>query len=69
MAETSDIPHRELLDDIKAFCLSSGVSKSKFGQDAVKDPRFVFDLEAGRECRRSTVQKVMDYMAGAEAAQ
>ena len=54
--------HPELLADIDKFCVESGMSRSAFGDKAMNDPRFVFDLEAGRELRRKSKQRVEDFM-------
>lgn len=58
----TDIPHADLLAEIDAYCAASGLTRSKFGTDALNDPRFVFDLEAGRECRRATIQRALEFM-------
>lgn len=52
----------ELLDAVAAHIEATGISKSAFGEKAVGDPRFVFDLEAGRECRRKTEARVRDFI-------
>lgn len=46
-----------LLDEIEAFLRESEVTPTAFGRDAMGDPRFVFDLRAGRELRRATAQQ------------
>ena len=63
--------HPELIAEIAAFCLRNTMAKSTFGQEAMGDPRFVFDLEAGRELRSKTISRVRLYIAGfpASAAQ
>lgn len=55
--------HPDLLTEIVAHCAERGLSKSAFGQAAVGDPRLVFDLEAGRELRRRTVERIRAFMA------
>lgn len=60
-------PHDLLLQDIERFLAESGLSPSAFGVAAINDPRFVFELRAGRECRRSTRQKVQTFMAAERA--
>lgn len=59
--------HPDLVAEIAAFCERSGVSKSAFGTAAVGDPRFVFDLESGREIRRRTYARVRHYLDTGEA--
>ena len=41
---------------------------TRFGREALGDPRFVFDLREGRECRSLTVTRVLTYMAAHESA-
>jgi hypothetical protein len=43
-----------------------GVPPARFGVEAVRDPRFVFDLRNGREPRARTVAKVEAYIARIE---
>ena len=54
--------HPDLLAEIAAYCARNGQSKSAFGLAAVGDPRFVTDLEGGRECRSKTIARVRNYM-------
>lgn len=58
----SSIPHPDLLADILAHCEANGLSRAEFGKRAMNDPRFVYDLEAGRECRRATIEKARNFM-------
>jgi len=60
-------PSIDLLAAIEAHCAKSGMSKTAFGTSAVGDPRFVADLAAGRECRRKTVIRVLDFIATGRA--
>ena len=53
-----------LLHDIKAFCLDQDMAPTRFGTEALRDPRLLSDLEDGRELRVSTEQRVRQYMAG-----
>lgn len=55
-------PQGQLLTAIAAFCEMHNFSKSAFGEKALNDPGFVFDLEQGRECRRATLRKVQSFM-------
>lgn len=66
--ENVDLPHADLLRDIETFIEAHDMTKSAFGVAAVRDPRFVFDLEGGRECRRSTVIRVRRFMGVAPSA-
>ena len=64
------IPHPELLAEIQATCAAAGITETRFGKEAVGDFSFVSDLQAGRECRRSTLVRVRAHLdtvkAGAE---
>lgn len=53
----------ELLEQIEAYLMRSGVSPSTFGRLAVGDPRFVGDLKAGRKLRRGTRERVNAYLS------
>lgn len=51
-----------LLREIEKFLRVSQVSAARFGREAMRDPRFVFDLRKGREPRLRTVTKVRAYL-------
>ena len=51
-----------LLWEIEKFLRSSKIAPTRFGRDAVGDPRFVFDLRRGREPRAGTVKRVRAYL-------
>lgn len=55
-------PHLDLLAMIEAHRAKSGVSETAFGTLAVGDPNFIRNLRAGREPRRKTVQRVLDFI-------
>lgn len=63
----TELPHADLLAEILAFCETNGVAKTIFGLRSVNDASFVTDLEQGRECRRSTVARVRQFMQSADA--
>lgn len=52
-----------LLDDVEQFLSTSGIAPTQFGKLSANDPNFVFELRAGRDYRRSTEQKIRDFMA------
>lgn len=58
-----------LLSEIEAFLARTGMKPTVFGKRAVGDPRFVFDLRDGRECRSKTGRRVRDFMATAGAGE
>lgn len=57
------VTHPDLLADIIEHCADNSLSKAEFGKSVMGDPRFVYDLEAGRECRRATIEKVRAALA------
>lgn len=38
------------------------MTPTRFGREAVRDPRFVFDLRQGREPREPTLRRVRAYL-------
>lgn len=54
--------HVDLLDEIAAYRDQHGLSRSAFGMRLMGDPRFVADLEQGRELRRRTIAKLRERM-------
>jgi hypothetical protein len=56
-----------LLRHVERHLRRFGVPPARFGIEAVKDPRFVFDLRNGREPRARTVARVEAYIARVES--
>ena len=56
-----------LLSLIERHLRNSGTAPTRFGRDAVGDPRFVLDLRIGREPRATTSERVAAYIAEREA--
>jgi hypothetical protein len=54
-----------LIERIEAHMRALKMSPSRFGREAVGDPRFVFTLWEGRVPRKATVARVLAYLAGA----
>lgn len=52
-----------LLSVIEKYLSRSGTPPTRFGREAVGDPRFVLDLRNGREPRAATVSRVSAYLA------
>lgn len=58
-----------ILDAVEAFLRESGMSATAFGERAMRDPKFVFDLRGGkRELLPSTSKRVVGFMDGWRAA-
>ncbi|MEO7635917.1 MAG: hypothetical protein ABIS38_09775 [Sphingomicrobium sp.] len=54
-----------LLREVEKFLRRCDIPATRFGRDAVGDPRFVFDLRRGRDPRPRTVERVLDYLGSA----
>ncbi len=57
-----------LLSRVERYLRRSGTTPTRFGREAVRDPRFVFDLRNGREPRPATLQRVGDFLDAQEQA-
>lgn len=51
-----------LIRQIERFLRETGMSATRFGRRAVRDPRFVVDLRNGREPSRRTTARVERFM-------
>jgi hypothetical protein len=51
-----------LLRHIEKFLRESGMAPTRFGRDAVRDPRLVFDLRNGREPSSRMTKRVEHFM-------
>ena len=51
-----------LLREVEKFLRQCDVAPTRFGRDAVGDPRFVFDLRNGRDPRPRTIARVRAYL-------
>lgn len=52
-----------LLYIVERYLNHTGTSATRFGREAVNDPRFVIDLRNGREPRASVHARVAAYVA------
>lgn len=52
----------DILADIERFRAEHGVPETTFGRRAASDPNLIAGLRAGRELRRSTEQRVRNFM-------
>jgi hypothetical protein len=55
-----------LLREVEKYLRKGRVAPTRFGREAVRDPRFVFDLRNGREPRPRTVKRVLAYLEAAQ---
>ena len=51
-----------LLRDVEKFLKFSNTPATRFGREAMGDPRFVFDLRKGREPGVNTVKRVRAFL-------
>jgi len=51
-----------LLREVEKFLRRSDTAPTRFGREAVGDPRFVFDLRNGRDPRPRTIARVLAYL-------
>jgi hypothetical protein len=51
-----------ILRDVEKFLKISNMPATRFGREAMKDPRFVFDLRRGREPRPTTVRRIRAFL-------
>ena len=51
---------------VEVYLRRSGVSPTRFGREAVRDPQFVFDLRKGREPGPRVTRRVRAYLEARE---
>lgn len=51
-----------VLRKIEKFLASTGMAPTRFGRDAVRDPRLVFDMRNGREPTPRMEQRIEHFM-------
>lgn len=51
-----------LLREVEKFLRQTDIAPTRFGREALRDPRFVYDLRNGRDPRPSTVAKVLAFL-------
>ncbi len=54
--------------EIEAFIQKHGIAATRFGKEAVGDPKFVFDIREGRSPSWRTAARVKSFMAGYQPA-
>lgn len=52
---------------IEKFLEASGMSAARFGREAARDPRLVFDLRQGRSLRPETAERLKQFLQQREA--
>lgn len=51
-----------ILRKIESFLRDTGMAPTRFGRDAVRDPRLVFDMRNGREPSPKMIQRIEHFM-------
>lgn len=57
-----------LLNRIEAYLRASRISATRFGREAVRDPKLVHDMRCGRQLGAATRRRVEAFLGAAEAA-
>lgn len=57
-----------LLCRVENYLRLTGISASRLGREATRDPRFVFELRNGREPRAAMRRRLSAYLARGEKA-
>lgn len=52
-----------MLRAIERFLRETGMAPTRFGRDAVRDPRIVFDMRNGREPTERTCRRLNHYIS------
>lgn len=58
-----------IVAEIEAFLSETKMSATRFGEEAVNDRNFVFQMRGGRSCLHPTERKVREFMEGYRAEQ
>lgn len=58
----------QLLRRIERYLRTSGTPPTRFGREAVRDPRLIFDLRKGREPGAAMHARLCAYLDGREQA-
>jgi hypothetical protein len=53
-----------LLTQVETYLRRTGMPPTRFGREAVRDPRFVHDLRRGRTVGDRMLRRVMTYIQG-----
>ena len=51
---------------IQLFMEREGMAPTRFGREAVGDPRLIFDMRNGRELRNSTIARIQAWLDSQE---
>lgn len=55
----------QLLREVEKHLRQNDTPPTRFGREAMGDPRFVFDLRNGRDPRPGTIARVLAYLRAA----
>lgn len=54
------------LNQVEDFLKSKNISPTTLGRKSINDPKLVFMLREGRECREETQERVLNFMRNYE---
>lgn len=54
--------HKDFINKIEDFLVSSGLDATKFGIYAIGNPSFVFKLRNGKSCTLRTAERVLNFI-------
>lgn len=57
------LPPDPLLAEVEQFLAAIGMTPTRFGVEAVNDPTLVHEMRRGRECKRATRSRILDFIA------
>lgn len=57
-----------MLAEIQRYLAATGMAETRFGREAVRDPRLVHDLRLGREPRPAMCARIRAYIAAGRDA-
>jgi len=59
---------RDLLERIEKYLQANSLTETAFGVKALGDPNLIRDLRDGREPRRKTISRIIEFMDSMEQA-
>lgn len=62
LMEAQTVPD-PILAEVEDFLSAAGMTPTAFGQRALNDPTLVHELRKGRECKRATRARILEFIA------
>jgi len=57
-----------VLAEVEKFLEAADMTPTAFGQKALNDPTLVHEMRRGRECKRATRTRILEFIAAESAA-